>query len=188
MEFQPCDNSKVLLIRAETYLTISGRAIQVSKVLRHDCYPCSSFSQMATEQLATVVKEEPPEEEPEVSSFSYETVTKEEVILDEDGELVENADQPESVREHPTEISQERPFKCPECDRTFAKAGVNIAESLLVLSMISLDTRVPTRKEQSWFSLMKTFQVRNKGHLKKIHRRRTIAQLLERIKPGIHHG
>uniref|UniRef100_A0A8D8I8F2 Gastrula zinc finger protein xFG20-1 n=2 Tax=Culex pipiens TaxID=7175 RepID=A0A8D8I8F2_CULPI len=123
MEFQPCDNSKVLLIRAETYLTISGRAIQVSKVLRHDCYPCSSFSQMATEQLATVVKEEPPEEEPEVSSFSYETVTKEEVILDEDGELVENADQPESVREHPTEISQERPFKCPECDRTFAKAA-----------------------------------------------------------------
>ncbi|XP_039450804.2 zinc finger protein 585A-like [Culex pipiens pallens] len=61
----------------------------------------------------TVVKEEPPEIDPGAASFCYETVIKEEVILEDP---VERADDlPE-----PTEIPKEHPFKCFECYRTFA--------------------------------------------------------------------
>ncbi|XP_039450069.2 zinc finger protein 600-like isoform X2 [Culex pipiens pallens] len=63
----------------------------------------------------TVVKEEPVdglETRTESSSFCFETVTKEEVILE---------DQPESVSGPATAISsKEHPFQCTECNRTFA--------------------------------------------------------------------
>ncbi|EDS38873.1 predicted protein [Culex quinquefasciatus] len=62
-------------------------------------------------RLLTIVKDDPPKDASEVSSFCYETVTKEEVILDE---------HPEPVGEEPpAEIPNE--LKCSECKRTFDK-------------------------------------------------------------------
>uniref|UniRef100_A0A8D8EYB7 Zinc finger protein 62 n=1 Tax=Culex pipiens TaxID=7175 RepID=A0A8D8EYB7_CULPI len=59
-------------------------------------------------RLLTIVKDDPPKDASEVSSFCYETVTKEEVILVE----------PVS-EEPPAEIPNE--LKCSECKRTFDK-------------------------------------------------------------------
>lgn len=62
-------------------------------------------------RLLTIVKDDPPKDASEVSSFCYESVTKEEVILDE---------HPEPVGEEPpAEIPNE--LKCSECKRTFGK-------------------------------------------------------------------
>uniref|UniRef100_A0A8D8KNR3 Zinc finger protein Xfin n=1 Tax=Culex pipiens TaxID=7175 RepID=A0A8D8KNR3_CULPI len=71
--------------------------------------------QLHEQHLLTVVKEEPPdglETRSASSSFCFETVTKEEVILE---------DPPESVSRPATDITkEEHPFHCSECNRSFA--------------------------------------------------------------------
>lgn len=82
--------------------------------------------QSEIEILYPVVKDEPPDEQPEIEAefltFCYETVTKEEVILEDEAAVKDGPELDNGTSNGAEEkIAKVRTIKCADCDRTFNK-------------------------------------------------------------------